>query len=92
MAYEIVLHKDVLKFLEKHPGVVESFDIAMARMESNPFPTLGDTPDVKPFKNGTRNHFRLRISSYRFLYEVIKERAVVFFYAADTRGGIYKGR
>lgn len=92
MAYEITLHKDVLKFLEKHPGVVESFDIAMTRMESNPFPASDNTLDVKPFKNGTRNHYRLRISSYRFLYEVIKDRAVVFFYTADSRGSIYKGR
>lgn len=41
MAFEIKLHKEVLKFLEKHPEIVEPFDSAMEKIESNPHPMPG---------------------------------------------------
>jgi mRNA interferase RelE/StbE len=39
---------------------------------------------------GSKNHYRLRIWKYRFIYELRKKELVIYFYKADSRGGIYK--
>ncbi|ELB9335810.1 hypothetical protein ABN535_001531 [Campylobacter upsaliensis] len=36
------------------------------------------------------NHYRLRISKYRFLYEVLESEILIYAYKADSRGDIYK--
>ncbi|MFA5916767.1 MAG: hypothetical protein WC850_00850 [Candidatus Gracilibacteria bacterium] len=45
--------------------------------------------DIKPLK-GKNNHYRLRIGKYRFLYEIIENKILIYFYNADSRGDVYK--
>ncbi len=57
MQYEIVLSKDVQKFLQKHPEVHERFFSAAEKMSLNP---LDPTLDIKSLA-GKRDRYRLRI-------------------------------
>ena len=34
--------------------------------------------------------YRLRISKYRFLFEIVESEVYIYFYKADSRGWIYK--
>lgn len=88
MAYSVEYHKSVIKFLQKHDldlskRVLDAFDkIALNPTKSN--------LDIKPLSGSPKNHFRLRIGKYRFLYEIRDELLLVYCYDADSRGGIYK--
>ncbi len=88
MAYEVKYHKSVIKFLQKQnkdfaKRVLDSFD----EIASNP---LGSTQDVKPLSGSPKNHYRLRIGKFRFLYELIDDELLIYCYDGDSRGGIYK--
>ena len=61
--------------------IVDSFEILI----QNPFSQL---LDIKPME-GNKNHYRLRIGSIRFLYELDKEKKQILCYQADNRGDIY---
>lgn len=86
MKYRVDFSKDFIKFLHKHPEmrqvVIKKFELLR---EDLYHPSL----DIKPIV-GRENHFRLRISKYRFLYEVIEDEILIYAYKADSRGGIYK--
>lgn len=88
MVYDVSYHKVVIKFLQKQnkdfaKRVLDSFDeIAVTPTYSN--------HDIKPLSGSPKNHYRLRIGKYRFLYEIIDDRLLIYCYDADSRGGIYK--
>lgn len=88
MAFSVEYHRSVVKFLQKQDKefakkVLNTFDeIAMNTMQ-NRF-------DIKPLVGSPKNHFRLRIGKYRFLYEIFDEELLIYCYDADSRGGIYK--
>jgi mRNA interferase RelE/StbE len=85
--YNLKYDKTVIKFLQKHDKafalkVLDIFDaIALDPFEN--------TFDIKPLQ-GMKNHYRLRVSKYRFLYEVFNQELLIYCYDADTRGDIYK--
>ena len=89
MIYRVVLHRNIGKFFSKNHDkkLRESFKNAIYVIAQNPRQVKGF--DVKKLQ-GYENDFRLRIGNYRFVYTVIDEDVVVFFFAADSRGGIYK--
>ncbi len=39
---------------------------------------------------GAEDDYRLRIGKYRFLYHVMDQKVLIFFYDAGSRGDIYK--
>ncbi|EIW4616526.1 type II toxin-antitoxin system RelE/ParE family toxin [Campylobacter upsaliensis] len=86
MPYNIEYHKDFIKFLKKHQDiqakVFESFEI----IAQNPYEAKLDIKKLQ----GKANHYRLRISKYRFLYEVLESEILIYAYKADSRGDIYK--
>lgn len=86
MKYKIDFSKDFVKFLRKHPEirqvVIQKFELLSNDLHH---PSL----DVKTIV-GKENHYRLRISKYRFLYEVIEREVLIYAYKADSRGDIYK--
>lgn len=84
--YEIKVSKIVDKFLEKHRDIAIHFVEKLEILQTNPF---DHHLDVKSLK-WKKNHFRLRIWKYRFLYEIIEDRILIYFYDADSRGDIYK--
>lgn len=86
MKYKVDFSKDFVKFLHKHHEIRQTV-IQKFELLSNDFyhPSL----DVRPIV-GKENHFRLRISKYRFLYEVIEDEILIYAYKADSRGDVYK--
>ncbi len=85
--YNYRLSKTVIKFLEKRDqAFLLRFDKKFDEIIENP---IKSSADVKPYI-GHPGHYRLRIGKYRFLYAILEEEIVVYFYDADSRGGIYK--
>ena len=84
--YTILLAKPVQKFLDKHPEMIVHFDDALSFIQSDP---RNPWVDVKKLL-WTSSDFRLRIGKYRFLYRIIEEKIVVYFFDAGSRGDIYK--
>lgn len=84
--YEIKTWKIVDKFLEKHLDIAKKFILSLEIIKESPFV---NKLDIKPIK-WMKNHFRLRIWKYRFLYEISKNQILIYFYDADTRWDIYK--
>lgn len=76
------LHKRVEKFFDKHPELAQPFYDALKEILKNPYGNI--QADVKPL-TGSKNHFRLRVSKYRFLYEIKEHEIFVYFYDADSR-------
>jgi mRNA interferase RelE/StbE len=74
--YEIRFSKDVVKFIKKsqtsyQKNYINAFEI----ISLNP---LDSSLDIKPLVN-KKNHFRLRIGKYRFLYEIISDQHLFIF-------------
>ena len=86
MNYQFNTHKRVDKFLAKHPDISQKFALSMKEIITNPFQNSCDTKVLK----GLKNHYRLRVGKYRFLYEIIEEKIFIYIYDADSRGDIYK--
>lgn len=85
--YNYRLSKTVIKFLEKRDqAFLLRFDKKFDEIIENP---IKSSADVQAYI-GHPWHYRLRIGKYRFLYAILEEEIVVYFYDADSRGGIYK--
>lgn len=87
MAYKLQVSKQVAKFLDKTEHglrikIISTFEL----LSEEPF---SSHLDLKPMTN-KKGHFRLRISKYRFLYELNEMELFIYVYKADSRGGIYK--
>ena len=86
MYFGIELSKDVKKFLSKHEDIARLFYQKIKILSSN---NSSSNLDIKPLK-WQKNHYRLRIGKYRFLYEIIDDQVLIYFYEADSRWSIYK--
>ena len=85
--YNYRLSKTVIKFLEKRDkAFLLRFDKKFNEIIENP---IKSTADITPYI-GHPWHYRLRIGKYRFLYAILEEEILVYFYDADSRGGMYK--
>ena len=85
MNYKFELNKDVKKFLLKHEDISISFFKKLEILLQSPF---SNNLDIKPLK-WYKDHYRLRIWKYRFLYEIIDQKILIYFYDADSRWDIY---
>ena len=84
--YTYILSKNVQKFLRKRDKVflrllLEKLEIMM----QNPFDSRLDVKKI----SWKKNVYRLRVSKYRLLYEIIDQEILIYFYKADSRGDIY---
>lgn len=85
--YNIQLNKTVQKFLKKaDKWVVLSFRVKLEIMQYNPLDT---SLDIKPYK-WFPWHYRLRVGKYRFIFEIVEQEIIIYFYDADSKGDIYK--
>ena len=85
--YKYQLSKTVRKFLDKRDqAFLLSFNAKLTAIRENPTHPVADVQSYI----GHPWHYRLRISKYRFLYTIVEEDILVYFYDADSRGGIYK--
>ncbi|EAI9907621.1 type II toxin-antitoxin system RelE/ParE family toxin [Campylobacter upsaliensis] len=86
MPYNIEYHKDFIKFLKKHQDIQAKVFESFEAIAQNPYEAKLDIKKLQ----GKANHYRLRISKYRFLYEVLESEILIYAYKADSRGDIYK--
>ncbi|EAI2893673.1 type II toxin-antitoxin system RelE/ParE family toxin [Campylobacter upsaliensis] len=86
MPYNIEYHKDFIKFLKKHQDIQAKVFESFETIAQNPYEAKLDIKKLQ----GKANHYRLRISKYRFLYEVLEREILIYAYKADSRGDIYK--
>ena len=83
--YQLTLNRDSMKFLAKQERTVQE-RIRKALTGLAIRPPIGD---IKPMK-GYQGLYRLRVGTYRILFEVDHREKVVYIQAIDSRGGIYK--
>lgn len=84
--YQIEYSKSVKKFFKHHPELIRRFFEKAKILEKDPF---DKSLDVKKY-HGIENCYRLRVGKYRFLYEIIEHKLVIYMYGADSRGDVYK--
>ncbi len=86
--YKAVFRKTVKKFLSKHKWerIIYDFQKTLSILKNDPFEI---SLDIKTMR-WREVAYRLRISKYRFIYEVIENDLVIHFVKADKRGDIYK--
>lgn len=85
--YKIELSKQVQKFLLKCDNhIFEGFEKNIEVMKID---FKNRELDIKKLK-GTSKKYRLRVSKYRFLFEVDSKNILIYFYKADSRGDVYK--
>ncbi len=85
--YRLKFRKQVVKFINsRSPKERRAIAETLTELESNPYQ---NNLDIKSLK-GCHNKYRLRIGNYRFLYTIIQDQVLIYFYKADTRGDVYK--
>ena len=86
--FRVETSKSVDKFLEKNRDIakkyINSIEILSVSLNENSL-------DIKKLK-WEKNKYRLRIWKYRFLYEIVDSKILIFFYDAWSRWGIYKNK
>ncbi len=88
--YEVLLSKQVQKFLDSlSDDYIRKFHTKVLQLAENPF-SRNTNLDITPLIGKPKGFFRIRIGGIRFLYEIQKERVVIYFYKADFRGDVYK--
>jgi mRNA interferase RelE/StbE len=85
--YKIILHKRVTKFINSRSTkdkqrIKEKF----LQLQNNPYPTNSQLDSKK-----ITNHYgyRLRIGSYRFIYDIVDDELIIYIENGDNRGDIY---
>lgn len=88
MIYDILISKDVRKFLEKKDKkFIQKVNTVFEMLKTNPFNHPG--LDLKKMVN-SNDDYRIRIGKYRFLYTVIEPKIIIYVYKADSRGSVYE--
>lgn len=88
MIYEILISKDVRKFLEKKDKkFLQKVNLVFEKLKTNPYNHPG--LDLRKMIN-SQNDYRIRIGKYRFLYSIIESKIIIYVYKADSRGSVYK--
>ena len=85
--YNIKLEKKVLKFLNKHKWekIIDIFTTYLRILQKDPY---NNRLDIQLLK-WNKKQYRLRISKYRFIYEIIDKELIITFTDWDSRWGIY---
>lgn len=82
--YQLTLSRDAVKFVAKQEKDVQ-VRIRKALLGLTVRPPVGDIRLMK----GYEKRFRLRIGSYRVLFEVNLQEKIVYILAIDNRGDVY---
>ena len=81
--YKLFYHKDALKFLAKQELAIQE-RIAKGLTVLIAIPLRGDIKLVK----GHQGLYRLRVGTYRILFEINHTEKIVYIQAIDSRVGI----
>lgn len=83
--YRLIYHRDAVKFVAKLEKVLQE-RIAQGLKGLTELPPRGDIKLMK----GYQGLYRLRIGSFRVLFEIQHNEKVIYIQAIDSRGSIYK--
>lgn len=83
--YKLIYHKDAIRYLAKQEVLVQE-RIAKGLAGLLTIPPEGDIKLLK----GQQGLYRLRIGTYRILFEISRTEKIIYIQAIDSRGGIYK--
>ena len=83
--YKLIYRKDVIKYLAKQEASIQE-RIAKGLAGLITIPPSGDIKQMK----GQQGLYRLRVGTYRILFEVNHTEKIVYIQVIDSRGGIYK--
>ena len=84
LTYRLTLNRDAVKFVAKQEKAVQE-RIRKSLLGLTVRPPAGD---VKPLK-GYDKRFRLRVGSYRVLFEIDHQEQVIYILTIDNRGNVY---
>lgn len=84
LTYQLTLSRDAIKFLAKQERSVQE-RIRKGLLGLAVRPPIGD---IKPLK-GRGKQLRLRVGTYRVIFEVDHEEKVVYILTIDNRGDVY---
>ena len=85
--YKIIPHKKVIKFINsRSPKEKQRIKAKFQQLQQNPYPS---NMQIDSKKLQSQNGFRLRIGSYRFIYDIVEEELVIYVEKGDNRGDIY---
>lgn len=82
--YRLTLNRDAIKFITKQDRNIQE-RIRKAVLGLTERPPVGD---IKPMK-GREKLFRLRVGSFRVLFEIDHQEGIVYILAIDNRGDVY---
>jgi mRNA interferase RelE/StbE len=81
---KINLNRNAIKFLSKQEkSVSQRIRIALEGLKKQP--PLGDIVKMK----GRKDTYRLRVGTYRVVYNIDFQERVIYILAIDNRGDIY---
>lgn len=84
MSSTLTYHKSAVKFLSKQDA--HNRQRIYAALEGlKRIPPVGDIAKLK----GTNNLYRLRVGTFRMIYQVNFKENVIYILAIDNRGDIY---
>jgi mRNA interferase RelE/StbE len=87
MNYSIEFYKPALKYLQRLDKPTRTRIVhALQILSEDPFHS---ELDIKKMK-GSEDEFRLRVGSYRIVYNIINEKLLVQVIKIGSRGDIYK--
>ena len=84
-SYKLTYHRDAVKFIAKQEKAVQE-RIAQGLKGLLEIPPSGDIKTMK----GHQGLYRLRIGTYRIIFEILHKEKIIYIQAIDSRGGIYK--
>ncbi len=86
--YSLIIYKKALKFLKSRNSYTKGIIAKkLELLKENPYthPLL----DIKKLK-GVENVFRLRIGTFRIIYQVEEQELLILVISAGGRGDVYK--
>lgn len=86
--YKVSLHRAVRKFLRSHPDLSERWEGIVSQIQTSP--RVGS--HIDHLKGVWLCSYRWDEGSYRVKYEVDDQNVELYFYDANNRGDVYKGR
>ena len=82
--YQLIYHRDAVKFMAKQEKAVQE-RIAQGLKGLLVIPPCGDIKTMK----GRQGLYRLRIGTYRILFEIQHKEKIIYIQAINSRSGIY---
>ncbi|MFD1039839.1 type II toxin-antitoxin system RelE/ParE family toxin [Virgibacillus byunsanensis] len=85
LTYQLTLSRESIKFLKKQEKAIqERIGTALSGLTIRP--PIGD---IKPLR-GRNNQLRLRVGTYRVIFEVNQNEGMIYILTIDNRGDVYK--